>query len=397
MAKRYVYVVLGAGRQGTAAAYDMTRWGKASRVIMADLDVNVAQQAADRVNHQVGKPIAEAAQVDVSDPKAVERLLLGADVCLSATPYRYNLGITGAAVNAGVHLCDLGGNTDIARQQHTFDASARDAGLSIIPNCGQVPGMGTTLMVYAIELLDKAVDVFMWDGGIPQVPRPPFNYLLTFHVAGLTNEYAEPAVFLRDGKITRVEPMTEMETVEFPEPIGKLEAFVAGGGTDTMPWTYEGKLRTLQNLTLRHPGHFSQLRAFYDLGLWSLEPIHADGIKVVPRDVFHALFEPQVVFPGDKDLVIVRVEARGKKDSRDAKAFVQVIDYYDEKTGFTAMERGTGWSAAIVAEMMAQGRTPRGAGGVEVMVPARPFVEELRRRGLKVEERVQFLDSTGDM
>jgi lysine 6-dehydrogenase len=86
--------------------------------------------------------------------------------------------------------------------------------------------------------------------------------------------------------------------------------------------------------------------------------------------------------------VIVRVKALGKKDGRDAQAMVQVFDYYDEKTGFTAMERTTGWSAAIVAEMMARGETPRGAGGVEKMVPAGRFVEELRRRGIAVTEEI---------
>jgi saccharopine dehydrogenase-like NADP-dependent oxidoreductase len=67
-----------------------------------------------------------------------------------------------------------------------------------------------------------------------------------------------------------------------------------------------------------------------------------------------------------------------------------MIDYYDEETSFTAMARGTGFSAAIVTEMMARGQIRRGAGGVEVMVPARPFVEALNRRGLKVKEEVRF-------
>jgi lysine 6-dehydrogenase len=315
-------------------------------------------------------------------------VLHGVDACLSAVPYYYNLGITKVAIGLGVNLCDLGGNTDIARQQHTFAEAACQVGISIIPNCGQVPGMGTSLAVYAISLLDQAVDVYVWDGGLPQAPRSPFNYLLTFHIAGLTNEYAEPAIFLRDWKITQVEPMTELETVEFPPPIGVLEAFVAGGGTDTMPWTFEGKLRTLQNLTLRYPGHFAQLRAFYDLGLWDLQPLRVGSQDIVPREVFHALFEPKVVFPQDKDLIIVRVRALGVKDGRQAESFVQVIDYYDEYTGFTAMERSTGWSAAIVAEMMAQGVTPRGAGGVEVMVPASLYVSELRKRGIKITERM---------
>lgn len=391
MSDGYKYVVLGAGRQGTAAAYDMARWGGAEKVKLADFDSQTAQLAADRVNKLMGKIVAEPVEVDVRDLDAIAKLFIGADACLSAVPYYFNLNITNLAIQAGVHYCDLGGNTDIARQQHQLNDSAKANEVSIIPNCGQVPGMGTSLSVYAIELLDEAVDVLMWDGGLPQHPKPPFNYLLTFHVAGLTNEYAEPGIFLRNWKVTEVEPMTEMETVDFPPPIGQLEAFVAGGGTDTMPWTYEGKIRTLQNLTLRYPGHYQQLKAYYDLGLWDLKPIKIGAVDVVPRDVFHALFEPKVVIPSEKDLVIVRIKATGKKGGKNAEAFVEMIDYYDEETGFTAMERGTGWSAAIVAEMMARGQTPRGAGGVEKMVPARPFVAELNRRGLTVKEHLKYL------
>jgi lysine 6-dehydrogenase len=392
MSDQFAYLVLGAGRQGAAAAYDMARWGQARRVVLADRDLDIARQAAGRINSLTGDSMVEAQQVDVTNPHSLRQALTDMDACLSAVPYIFNLDITQAAVNAGVNICDLGGNTDLARRQHGMAEVARAAGISVIPNCGQVPGMGTSLSVYAMELLDEAEDVLMWDGGIPQEPRPPFNYLLTFHIAGLTNEYAEPAIFIRNGKVTQVEPMTELEEVEFPEPIGKLEAFVTGGGTDTMPWTFDGRLRTLQNLTLRHPGHFAQLRAFYDLGLWDLKPVQVGGVEVAPREVFHTLFEPLVTFPGDRDLVIVRVEASGKKDGRPAKALVEMIDYYDPETGFTAMERGTGWSAAIVAEMMAHGQTPHGAGGVEVMVPAEPFVEQLRRRGISVAQKVEFKD-----
>jgi len=41
--------------------------------------------------------------------------------------------------------------------------------------------------------------------------------------------------------------------------------------------------------------------------------------------------------------------------------------------------------------MMARGETPRGAGGVETMVPARPFVDALRARGISVKVDVTLL------
>ncbi len=382
--KTFTYVVLGAGRQGTAAGYDMARWGYAQKIILADDNLQAASRAAERVNRLVGWQAAQPARVDVTDLVQVEGMLRQADACLSAVPYYYNLGITQAALRAKTSLCDLGGHVGIARQQHALDAEARQAGIGIIPSCGQVPGLGTTLMVYAIGQLDRAVDVWMWDGGLPQNPKPPFNYMATFNIAGLTNEYAEPAVFLREGKIAEVPSMTELETVSFPEPIGELEAFVTGGGLDTLPWMYAGRLRTLQNKTLRYPGSFAQLRAFCDLGLLDLEPLSVGGVRVVPREVFQALFEPKVTFPQDRDLVIVRVKAVGEKGGRPAQVLAEVIDYFDEATGFTAMERTTGWSAAIVAEMLARGETPHGAGGVETLVPAGRFIEELRKRGIQV-------------
>jgi lysine 6-dehydrogenase len=331
-------------------------------------------------------------QLDVTNARMVTSLLQGVDAFLSAVPYYLNLGITQAALRAGASMCDLGGNTDLVREQLALDEQAKAANVSIIPDCGQVPGMGTTLMVYAMSLLDEPEEVFMWDGGLPQEPRPPFDYLLTFNIAGLTNEYAESPIFLRNGKPTLVPTMDELEELDFPPPVGRLEAFTTGGGVSTMPWTFEGKLKTVQNKTVRYPGNFCQLRAYYDLGLWELEPVRVGEREIVPREVFHSLFEPMVTYPEDKDLVVIRIRAIGRKDGKATEAVLDLMDFYDEKTGFTAMERTTGWDAAIVAGMMARGQTPRGAVPVELAVPPGLFVEELAKRGIRVQTRITALE-----
>jgi lysine 6-dehydrogenase len=229
----------------------------------------------------------------------------------------------------------------------------------------------------------------MWDGGNPTEPKPPFNYILTFNIAGLTNEYYGVAHFIRGGR--RVEVPTflaeDYETIELPEPIGELEAFVAGGGTSTMPWTFEGKLRTLWNKTLRWPGHFAQWKAYMDAGLLEEQSIDVDGLRVSPRQVLHTLMEPRIkAGPEERDFVVVRVVARGTKDGRSCQALTELIDHYDPDTGFTAMERTTGWDAAIKAIMTVRGDTPRGVHPAEIAVPPVRYVEELRRRGFAVRE-----------
>jgi lysine 6-dehydrogenase len=380
----YRYAVLGAGRQGTACAYDMIKLGDAESVVLADLSLETALAAAERINGLLSTDKARAAKLDVTDSEALVSTLEGIEAFLSAVPYYLNLDIARAAVHAGASMCDLGGNTDLVREQLKLDSSARKAGISIIPDCGQVPGMGTTLMVYAMSMLDEPEEVFMWDGGLPQNPRPPFDYLLTFNIAGLTNEYAESPVFLRNGKPTLVPTMDELEEIDFPAPVGRLEAFTTGGGVSTMPWTFEGKLKTLQNKTVRYPGHFARLRAYYDLGLWRTDSVRVNNQDVIPRDLFHALFEPMVTYPEDEDVVVIRIRATGRKDGLPAEVVLDLMDLYDEETGFTAMERTTGWDAAIVAAMMARGQTLRGAVPVEVAVPPGLFVQELSKRGINV-------------
>ena len=387
---RYRYAVLGSGRQGTACAYDMIKFGEAESVVLADMSLETAQAAADRINGLLSTDKARAAKLDVTDSEALVSTLEGINAFLSAVPYYFNLDIARAAVQAGASMCDLGGNTDLVREQLELDSLAREAGISVIPDCGQVPGLGTTLMVYAMGLLDEPEEVFMWDGGLPQNPRSPFDYLLTFNIAGLTNEYAESPIFLRNGKPTLVPTMDELEEIEFPPPAGLLEAFTTGGGVSTMPWTFEGKLRTLQNKTVRYPGHFAQLRAYYDLGLWRTDSVRVSNQDVIPRELFHALFEPIVTYPEDKDVVVIRIRATGRKDDLPAEVVLDLMDLYDEETGFTAMERTTGWDAAIVAAMMARGQTSRGAVPVEVAVPPGLFVQELSRRGIEVKVREAY-------
>lgn len=240
-----------------------------------------------------------------------------------------------------------------------------------------------------MSLLDETDEVMMWDGGNALHPRPPFKYILTFNIAGLTNEYYGVAHFIRDGKHVEVPTFLDedYETVDFPPPIGRMEAFVAGGGTSTMPWTFEGKLKTLWNKTLRWPGHFAEWQAYMKAGLLETEPVEAGGVKVVPRDVLHALLDPKLrAQPGEPDLVIVRVLAKGRKDGCPAQVLLDLIDRFDEATGFTAMERTTGWDGSLKAILNAQGVTPRGVHPAELAVPGPLYAAELRKRGFSLTE-----------
>ncbi len=387
----YRYAVLGAGRQGTAAGYDMARFGDADQVVMADLDENLAASSAERINRLLGTKVAQPAGVDASKPQAAAAFLKdgGINAFLSAVPYFLNLDLARAAIRAGAGMTDLGGNSQIVLSQLELSPQAAGAGVSIIPDCGQVPGMGASLVAYAMQSLDQPEDVIMWDCGLPQQPEPPWNYRLTFNIEGLTNEYYGDCMFIRDGKLTGVPALTELESLDFPEPIGRLEGFTTSGGLTTATRTYAGRLRTLQNKTLRYPGNFEVLKTMERLGLLELDPILVDGQPVIPRHVLHALWEPHIRAAEDtRDFILIRILATGLKDGKPHEVHVDLVHRYDEALGFTAMEQATGWHAAIMTEAIAMGRVPAGAIPVELAMTGAEFVAEAKRRGFDIQLRV---------
>ncbi len=379
---QYTYAVLGAGRQGTAAAYDLGKFGDAQRIILADIDAETAENAAQRIKRLLGRDIAVGIQLDVSDKGALGHALQGVDVTLSAVPYYFNLEITKACLEANSSLCDMGGHTGVVREQLALDAEAKAAAISIVPDCGMGPGLNITMAAFAQELLDEAHSVHIFDGGLPQNPSPPWNYQATFHINGLTNEMDGQATFLRDGQLIPVNTLTEPEFIEF-DPLGRLEADVTSGGLSTSPWSFEGKLQNYTNKTLRYPGHFEWLRAFKALGLFSEDRIQVNGSQVIPREVYHTLLEPKISAPEIRDVCVMRVNGYGVKAGKETRVVIDLIDYYDEETGFTAMERLTGWHCAIMMGFQARGQVPTGGIPMEVAVPASEFMEAVRKRGIE--------------
>ncbi len=377
----YHYLILGAGRQGTAAAYDLGRFGDAHRITLADVHLEVAQQAAERINRLLGRDLAVGIALDVRDSAALREAMQDADAALSAVPYFFNLEITRAAIETHTHLCDMGGNTEVVFQQLDLDEAARAAGVSIVPDCGMGPGLINTVGAYLIQQFDEAHAIRIYDGGLPQHPTPPWNYAATFHINGLTNEYDGTTVFLRDGDMVEVEGLTEHEVLHI-EPLGELEAFVTTGGVSTAPYTFRDRVKTYQNKTLRYPGHYEWFRAYKALGLFGLEPIRVGDQEVVPREVFHALLEPKIRVPDVKDVCIIHVVGEGIRDGQPTTLTFDLVDYFDEETGFRAMERLTGWHCAIMLNFQAHGEVPPGTHPQEVAIDPARVLDEVRRRGI---------------
>jgi len=110
------YVVVGAGRQGVAAAFDLARFGQADRIVLLDIDEGVARAGAETLNRLLGEPIASAHRADAGDAASLAPHLDGASGLISSVHYTFNVGMARLAIANKVHMTVFGGNSGVVRE-----------------------------------------------------------------------------------------------------------------------------------------------------------------------------------------------------------------------------------------------------------------------------------------
>lgn len=365
---------------GYGAAFDLVHnSADVASVTVADFDSNKSEEVAAKV----GTSRIEAKRVDASNYNEVVELMRGHASVISCVNYWYNESLSKAAIETGANFCDLGGNNYVVDSQLALDADATAAGINIIPDCGLAPGMVSILAMHGAAKFDEIEEIHIRVGGLPQDPQPPLNYQLVFSVEGLINEYIEVARVIRDGKITEVGSMTEIESLSF-DGFPPLEAFQTSGGTSTLPDTFLGRIRELDYKTIRYAGHCEKFKTMIDLGLCSSDEMVVDYAKVTPRKVFGELLQKHLPADGP-DYVLVRLDFVGRSNGAEKQLRYDIVDKQDEQTGLSAMMRTTAFPASIIAQMMARGDVlMRGATPQEKAIDPQKFVAELERRNIRI-------------
>ncbi len=379
-------LVLGAGLQGSACAFDLLQQPGVTEIRLADLDVSALPPFLEPFR---ADPRLSLIMLDGRDHAAVRAAMQGTQAVMCALPYYFDLEMSRLAIDAGAHFADLGGNTEIVFQQKKLDAAAKAKGVTVIPDCGVAPGMVNILAQLGISRCDSVSAVKIFVGGLPQAPEGPLRYQVVYSLEGVLDYYTTLSWVLRDGKRTQVKALSELESVRFAAPLGELEAFHTAGGLSTMAFRYEGKIPTMEYKTLRYPGHAKIMEAIRELGLIDLEPIEVKGQKVIPRDVAVAAMGPRLKKPKGKDLLALRVSVNGLKAGKPVTHSWELVDKFDEKNEITAMERTTAFSLSITGLLQAEGDVQlSGVHTPAECVPGERYIAELARRGVVIQETV---------
>ena len=378
------YCIIGTGKQGTAAAYDLVKFANIDSLLLIDTNKKSIDKCLLKIETVIGDCKVETSIIDISDKNKLCDLLKDQDVFLSSVPYSFNLMLTEVAIKSKTSMVDLGGHTGNVIKQLKYNEDAKKSQITIVPDCGMGPGMNVSVALMGIESMDTPKEVYVWDGGLPMKPMKPWNYSLFFNINGLTNEYDGAAYFIDKGKVKEFDCFDLIEDLEF-EGLGILEAAVTSGGLSTMPWTYEGKLDTLQNKTLRYPGHWTEMIAYRQLGLFDEEPIDINGFKITPREFYHTLLEPKLIKDSPKDICVMRTQSKGTYRGQSKIKTVECIESHDATTGFLAMEKWTGFHASMVMQHIVKGKVGVGAFPIEVALGGDDFYSYATKRGYKID------------
>jgi lysine 6-dehydrogenase len=365
--------VLGSGLMGSVIGWDLARSGGVDEVVVADIDRG---RLEDLKRRSPGRKLSIEV-LDIRDRKKVVSFLRRFDVSASALPHGIVHLSDVAATEAGTKMVNIA----FEDAQMELDGRAKKTGAVLIPGCGVAPGLGGILLTHALAQL-RGDEGHILVGGLPQRPRPPFDYRLVFSIVGLLREYTDDARVVRGGKLIKVRPFANVEEYDFPEPIGKLEGFPTDG-LASLVYTMKG-MRVLDEITLRWPGHAEKMDLLMQSGYFSRERVNVGGVEVSPLEVSYAVLGKKLAEGDPKDLTVMRVIAKGKKGS----IAYDLVDRYDEKQKVTSMGKTTGYTASIVTQMLGS-REIKGKGTLppEVAVQGRlvnDLISGLAHRGVSI-------------
>lgn len=385
-------LVLGIGKQGSVLVKDLVKSDEVTEIVAGDADVKRLKQYVNELASEKVK----ARHVDVTDNvKLLKLMKTGFNVVASALPWKFNIDVAKAAIEAGIDYVDLGAYPNIFK----LNEAAKVAQVTAIPSCGLDPGIDSILEAYGANKLDKVEKIHMWCGGIPQKNTPaysnPLRYKISWMWEGVIAMSCGTTKILRDRKIVEVNKLANPEIIRFPEPVGECEAFYTGAPLLLIEQLGLKDVREAWSKTVRWPGHCDIWKKLIALGFTRTDlHLKIRECEITPREFFVELGKKILQYEkGEGDLVVMKVDVIGEKNKEKTIYSYELIDFYDQENSITAMSRTTAYPCSIVVQMIARGDIKEkgvihaGKIGWNKQL-AETFLSELEKRGIHINETI---------
>ena len=379
-------MVLGCGNIGSVAARDLAESLPSAQIVVADVNKARAQETAARI----GQDNVSHEPVDASNRRELVETLRKFDLAVGALPGFMGFRVCKASVSAGVDMVDVSFMPEDIMMLHK---DALKAKVCIVPDCGMSPGLGSILVGHAVGQLDEVESVHMLNGGLPEKPLPPLDYVITWSSKDLIELYTRRAKIVRGGKLVEVPATSGLEEIVFPG-VGKLQGFYTDG-LRTLLHTVK-VTRDMWEKSLRYPGHIEKMDLLRRLGFLAEKPVEVEGIRVSPRNLTERLLEMKLKSPATPDVVAMLIEVIGLKEGKRIAFNYQMLDRFDKKRKVTAMARTTAYTTSVVAQLVGKntltekGVVPPEKLGMDKRLYTK-IISMMKKRGVMIKESKKTL------
>ena len=375
----HIYI-LGAGRVGSAMAIDLAK-DKQFEITVVDRDSNTLQKL---------KKIKGIATMrdDLSKPATVKRLIFSADLVIDAVPGFMGFQTFKTVIESGRNVVDI---AFFPEDPFELDTLAKKNNVIAVMDCGVAPGMSNVLIGHVSQLLDEVYRAVIYVGGLPVVREWPYEYKAVFSPIDVIEEYTRPARYVENGQQVTREALSDPELLHFPG-IATLEVFNTDG-LRTLMHTID--CPNMKEKTMRYPGHIDKMKVLRETGFFSDKPVSINGTRLRPID-----FTSKLLFPmwelkeGEEDLTVMQIMVEGSRKGKNYRYKYFLLDRFDPVTNTTSMARTTGYTATVVARMIARGlykdkgvSPPEYLGKKETCVEF--ILQGLKVRGIEYHETIE--------
>ena len=389
-----VVVLGGMGIQGRAALADLASSPSVAAIICADLDLTGFAAKTGFFDTAKVTPV----KLDASSKIELGAILReGADVIIDLLPRQFTDSVCRAAIEAGVGVV----NTNYGYPIAGLDLQAKKAGVSIMPECGLDPGIDLIIYGRAVRRFDEIHVINSYCGGFPEKSAcdNPLNYKVSWTWEGVLSSTCRDSRCIKNGRTVSIprdkqHESDQIHAIDYPG-LGRLEAIPNGDAvffTDLLGIT--NTIRETGRYSLRWPGWSAFWHPLKQLGFLSDEPVPGLPCDVSPYQFLNRLLGPKLQYREDeKDLVVMVNVFEGLCEGKQTRRTVRMLIERDLNTGLMAMSKGVGFTASIVAQMIA-GReiTATGVLTPTLHVPCRRFMDRMAERGILIEEEEEILD-----
>lgn len=337
--------VLGCGLIGKAIVQDLSK-EEGLEIVAVDRSPQNLEAVGSLHNVTLSR-------TDLSDGRKIADLVSGSDLAIGALPGFMGFAALGQVIQAGCNVVDI---SFFPEDPFQLEEKAKDSGLTALVDCGLAPGLSHLLAGVASREFESLTRYRCYVGGLPRERTLPFQYKIVFSAVDVLEEYTRPARMLEQGRLVVREPLSDLELLQFAG-LGTLEAF----NTDGLRTLLKSRpAPSMTEKTLRYPGHVEKIGFLRDLGFLDSRPMRLGDTVVRPLDLTASLlFSDWQLKSGEEDLTVMRVIVEGMRESRPVRRTWELFDRYDPATGTTSMARTTGFTCALAARLVLEGKLNR--------------------------------------